>query len=79
MQEEKLALGLAEILAVDAAKVDQALANRAGQWDSVEVLAAIALLDEIYGAAPPAAQVAACRSLEEIAAAATRTAAQRSP
>ena len=67
MSDERLAAGLAQILEVEPAAVDECLRQRAGHWDSVEVLAAIALLDEIYGTSVPASELAACRSTGELA------------
>lgn len=68
MSAERLVAGLAQILEVEPGAVDECMRQRAGQWDSVEVFAAIALLDEVYGKSVPARELAACRSAAELAA-----------
>lgn len=59
---------LAGILEVDADKIRNDLDLRANNWDSLSVLAVIALIDELYNVTIPAKELTECKMVGDITA-----------
>jgi acyl carrier protein len=70
MDKTRFYLELADVVdsPADAIRGDTALAALEG-WDSLAVLAFIAMVDNVYGVAMPSAEVARSRTVDDLAAA----------
>lgn len=66
MVEERLLAPLARILQVEPAQIDDALHAKAGAWDSLEILATLALLDEHWGVSVATVELTSCTSVAAI-------------
>jgi acyl carrier protein len=58
--------GLSGILSVPESLLTPEFGLNEGNWDSVVVISAIALIDDTYGITVPAARLAGCRSFGEV-------------
>lgn len=62
---EAILKGLAEVLEVEAVTPATVLAE-AGAWDSLAIVATMALLDDVAGVQTTGAKLAACRTVADV-------------
>ncbi|HEV8240565.1 MAG TPA: hypothetical protein VGS57_14445 [Thermoanaerobaculia bacterium] len=72
--EERLRSGLAALFRVAIEDLDGRFPQQPADWDSMEVLATIALLDQLHGVTVPTDELVRCRSAGELATLARRAA-----
>ena len=66
MSADKFKAGLAEILGIQGGTVSDGLRLDDNNWNSVEHLAVIALIDESFGVTLPARDLTACTSVRDL-------------